>query len=62
LALFNKEDFDMRFGLGDIVAIIVAVLKVFGLISISWWAIIGWWFVYFIASLIFSLIVYAWKE
>lgn len=51
----------MRFGLGDIVAIIVAVLKVFGLISISWWAIIGWWFVYFIVSLIFSLIVYAWK-
>lgn len=52
----------MRFELGDIVAIIVAVLKVFGLISISWRAIIGWWFVYFIASLIFSLIVYAWKE
>ena len=52
----------MRFELGNIVAIIVAVLKVFGLISISWCAIIGWWFVYFIVSLIFSLIVYAWKE
>lgn len=51
----------MKLGIGDYIAIIVAVLKFFDLISISWWAIIGWWFVYFVVSLIFSLIVYTWK-
>ena len=52
----------MKLGIGDYIAIIVAVLKVFDLISISWWAIIGLWFVYFIISLIISLIVYEWKK
>jgi hypothetical protein len=52
----------MKLGIGDYIAIIVAVLKVFGLISISWWAIIGWWCAYFVVSLILCLIVYAWKE
>lgn len=31
----------MRFGIGDIVAIIVIVLKVFGLVTVSWTAIIS---------------------
>lgn len=52
----------MKLGIGDFVAIVVAILKAFNLISISWWSIIGWWFVYFVVSLIISLIAYEWKE
>lgn len=51
----------MRLGIGDYIAIVIAILKAFGLISISQWAIIVWWFVYFVVSLIFSLIVYTWR-
>lgn len=47
----------MKFGIGDIIAIIVAVLKAFGLVSVSWGAIIGWWFVYFLVSIVVCLIV-----
>lgn len=52
----------MKLGIGDFVAIVVAILKAFGLVSVSWWAIIGWWLVYFVASLIFLLVVYACKK
>lgn len=52
----------MKLGIGDYIAIVVAILKAFGLISISWWTIIGWWFAYIAVSLIFYLIVYAWME
>lgn len=52
----------MRLGIGDFIAIIVIVLKAFGLISVSWWTIIGWWFVYFLASLIFLMTVYFFKK
>lgn len=52
----------MKLGIGDYITIIVAVLKVFGLISTSWWAIIGWWFIYFVISLIIFLIAYELKK
>lgn len=52
----------MKLCIGDFIAIVVAVLKVFGLVSISWLAIIGWWFIYFVISLIISLIAYEWKK
>lgn len=52
----------MKLGIGDFIAIVVAILKVFGLISTSWWTIIGWWFIYFVISLIISLIAYEWKK
>lgn len=42
----------MRFGIGDIIAIIVVVLKAFGLVTVSWGAIIGWWLVYYLASIV----------
>lgn len=49
----------MRLGIGDYIAIVVAILNAFGLISISWWTIIGWWFAYVAVSLILYLIVCA---
>lgn len=51
----------MKLSIGDFVAIVVAILKAFGLVSISWWTIIGWWLVYFVVSLIISLVAYKWK-
>jgi len=44
-------------GIGDVIAIVAAVLKAFGLISVSWGAIIGWWLVYVISSAILCAIV-----
>lgn len=49
-------------GICDVVAIVVAVLKAFGIVSVSWGAIIGWWLVYVISSAIFGAIVELLKD
>lgn len=41
----------MKLGIGDYITIVITILKAFGLISISWWVIIGWWFVYFVEGI-----------
>lgn len=43
---------------GDIVAIIVIVLKVFGLVTVSWTAIISWWLVYCLASFVLLFVTH----
>jgi hypothetical protein len=48
----------MRFGIGDIVAIIVIVLKVFGLVTVSWKAIISWWLAYCLASFVLLFVTH----
>lgn len=48
----------MRFGIGDIVEIIVIVLKVFGLVTVSWTAIISWWLLYCLASFVLLFVTH----